>query len=147
VVGVALPALACLSLWIAWLWRETGDPLIFVHAKAAWHEVTLGSILAGTDRFPVRDLAPLGFAMVVLALAGRRLPVAWLCFTALCLLPPLALGILGMPRYTSVCFPVFVATGILLASAPVALRVATLATFAVALLLFAERVFLVRYMP
>jgi hypothetical protein len=147
VVGVALPAIACVASWMAWLWTTTGDPLIFVHAKAAWHEVTLGSILAGTDPAPIRDLAPLGLAAIVLALAWRRLPVAWLAFVALCLLPSLGLGILGMPRYTSVCFPVFVAIGTLLASAPLVIRLAALTTFAVALLLFAERVFLGGHMP
>jgi hypothetical protein len=144
---LALPAAACVALWMAWLWATAGDPLAFVHAKSAWHEVTLLSILEGRDPVPLRDLAPLGFAVVVLAATWRRLPAAWLGFAALCLLPSLALGILGMPRYTSVCFPVFAAFGTLLARWPLPLRVAALGTSAVLLLLFAERVFLLESMP
>jgi hypothetical protein len=118
-----------------------------VHAKAAWHEVTLASILSGTDPFPTRDLASFFFAAGVLVVAGRRLPPAWSFFAALCLLPPLALGILGMPRYTSVCFPIFAATGAILARCPVAVRVLVLAAFAVVLVLFAARILALELMP
>jgi hypothetical protein len=83
----------------------------------------------------------------VLVLAGWRLPLAWLFFTALCLLPSLGLGILGMPRYTSVCFPLFAATGAFLARRGPLFRCAVLASFALVLLVFANRIFILRNMP
>jgi len=147
ILAVAAPAVAAVAAWMAWLWTQTGDPLIFIHAKAAWHEITVASLLAGADPFPRRDLAPFAFAALVLALTWRRLPVAWLALAGLTLLPSLAFGILGMPRYTSACFPVFVAAGILLARLPVTLRVATLVCFAAALLALADNVFLLRFVP
>ena len=123
---VVLPAAIGVALWMAWLWSQTGDALAFVHAKAAWREVTLASLLAGADTVPKADLAPLALAAVVLALAWRRLPVEWLLFAALALLPSLGLGILGMPRYAAACFPVSVAAGIVLARLPRSGRVAAL---------------------
>jgi hypothetical protein len=146
-VRVALPAALAVGLWVGWLWLTTGDPLRFVHAKAAWHEVTLASLLAGADALPMRDLSAFVFAAVVLALTWRRLPVAWLVFAGLALLPSLALGILGMPRYTSICFPVFAATGTLLARCPVAVRIAVLGASGAALFLFADRIFRLELMP
>jgi len=144
---VALPAGICMALWMGWLWMQTGDPLVFVHAKSAWRETTLATILGGRDPIPRLDGAPFVFVAVVLALAGWRLPAAWLLFTALCVLPSLGLGILGMPRYTSVCFPLFSATGTILARRGPLLRVAVLAFFALLLLLFANRIYLLRNMP
>ena len=140
----APPAVAA---WLAFLRLRAGDPLAFVHAKAAWHEVTLASLLAGTDRLPKLDLAPFALAVVVLALAWRRLPAGWLVLAALSLLPSLGLGILGMPRYASSCFPVFVAGGMALARLPRAAVAALLAAFAFALVSFGMRVLLAEHMP
>lgn len=144
---VVLPAAAAVAAWLAWLYAETGDALVFLHAKDAWHEVTLASLLAGTDRVPKLDVAPVAFAVVVLALSWRRLPAAWLLFVALALLPSLALGMLGMPRYTAACFPLFVAAGIVLARLPGAVCVAALTGSAGALLFLAQRIFLSEHMP
>jgi hypothetical protein len=146
-LAVALPAGICVAIWMGWLWTQTGDPLMFVHAKSAWRETTFATILGGRDPIPRIDGAPLVFVAVVLAFAGWRLPPAWLLFTALCVLPSLGLGILGMPRYTSVCFPLFSATGTLLARRGPLFRCAVLGFFAVVLLLFANRIFLLRNMP
>ena len=125
---VVLPAALCVAAWLAWLWWHTGDPLVFAHAKSAWHEVTLGSLIDGTDRLPKIDLAPLAFAVVVLG--ARVAPPAarnGSCIAALALLPSLGLGLLGMPRYTAACFPLFVAAGIVLARLPRPAQVAALA--------------------
>lgn len=146
-LAVVLPAALCVAGWIAWLWSYTGDPLVFAHAKAAWREVTLTSLLGGTDRVPKIDLAAFAFAAGVLALAWRRLPVEWLLYAALALLPSLALGLLGMPRYTAACFPLFVAAGIVLARLPRAARVAALAASAAALAFLARRILLLEHMP
>lgn len=144
---LALPAVAVVAAWVAWLWVRTGDALVFLHAKAAWHEVSLASLLEGKDRLPKIDLAPAGVALVVLLLAGRRLPLGWLVLVALALLPSLGLGILGMPRYVAACFPVFVACGIVLARLPLAVRVAVLASSALGLVALGRRVLLGVHMP
>lgn len=144
---VVVPAGLAVALWVAWLRWSTGDALVFVHAKAAWHEVTLASLLSGADSVPKLDLAPLALAVVLLALAWRRLPGAWLLLAALTLLPSLGLGILGMPRYTSACFPVLVAAGIVLARLPRGARVAALACSAAGLLYVAQRIVAMGQMP
>ena len=144
---VVLPAAIGVVLWMAWLWSQTGDALAFVHAKAAWREVTLASLLAGTDPVPKADLAPLALAALLLALAWRRLPGEWLVFAALALLPSLGLGILGMPRYAAACFPVSVAAGIVLARLPQSSRVVALGCAALALFLVAQRIFVAEQMP
>ena len=57
-------------------------------------------------------LAAVGLAAVVIE--RRRLPPAWLVFTALYLLVPLATGMVGLGRYTNECFPPFIALGAIL---------------------------------
>jgi hypothetical protein len=144
---IALPAALAVALWMAWLWLQTGDPLIFVHAKAGWREVSLASLVAGVDPLPKLDLAPVAFAALVLALAWRRLPGAWMLFVALMLLPSFGLGVLGMPRYTAACFPLFVAAGIVLARLPRGARVALLGCSALALVYVARRIVSGEQMP
>ena len=144
---IAAPAAACVVAWLAFLWLQTGDPLVFLHAKAAWHEVTLASLAAGADPLPKIDLAPLALAAGVLALAWRRLPRGWLVLAALSLLPSLGLGMLGMPRYVAACFPVFVACGVVLARLPRGGPAAVLGAFALGLLAFAVRVLRAEHMP
>ena len=145
--SVVVPAAACVVAWLAFLWLRAGDPLAFVHAKAAWHEVTLASLLSGADRLPKLDVAPLVLAVLVIGLAWRRLPAGWLVLAALTLLPSLGLGILGMPRYTAACFVVFVAGGMALARLPRGAAVAILAAFAFGLLSFGVRVLRSEHMP
>lgn len=145
--GVVLPAALAVAAWLAYLWVHAGDPLAFVSAKAAWHEVTLGSLLAGADPVPKLDLAPLALAALVLGLAWRRLPAGWLVLAALALLPSLGLGVLGMPRYVSSCFPVFVACGMALARMPRVVAGSLLLVSALGLLLFGARVLLGAQMP
>jgi hypothetical protein len=144
---MVVPAALAVTAWLAFLWVRAGDPLAFVHAKTAWHEVTLASLLAGTDRLPKLDLAPLALAVVVLVLAWHRLPAGWLVLAALSLLPSLGLGILGMPRYASSCFPVFVAGGMALARLPRAAAAVVLALFAFTLVCFGMRVLIAEHMP
>jgi len=145
--GVVVPAAACVAAWLAFLWLRAGDPLAFVHAKAAWHEVTLVSLLSGADSLPKLDAAPLVLAVLVIGLAWRRLPAGWLVLAALTLLPSLGLGILGMPRYTAACFVVFVAGGMALARLPRGAVAAILAAFAFGLLSLGVRVLRSEHMP
>ncbi|MFM8409664.1 MAG: hypothetical protein ACKOCT_05240 [Alphaproteobacteria bacterium] len=144
---VALPAAAAVLAWMAFLGWTTGDPLAFVHAKAAWAETTIGGVLAGRDTLPKLDLGVFAVAAATLLAAARRLPASWLGFAALWILPSLFLGILGMPRYVSACFPVFAAVGLLLAGAPRAIDGALLATGASGLAFLAWRIASGRMIP
>jgi hypothetical protein len=144
---VAAPAAAGVGAWMLWLWWRTGDALVFVHAKDVWHEVTAAAMLAGRDAVPKIDLAALVFALAVIASAWRRLPLEWLLFAALALLPSLAFGIQGMPRYSANCFPLSVAAGILLARLPAAARYTALAVMAAGLLWFARQILLGGQLP
>lgn len=146
-VRVVAPAALAVAAWLAFLWWRTGDPLMFATAKTAWHEVTLAALLAGAERLPKLDLVPLAFAAGVLALAWRRVPGDWRLYAALALLPSLGLGLLGMPRYTAACFPLFFAAGVLLARLPRPLQVASLVASAAGLVFLARRILLTEHMP
>jgi hypothetical protein len=121
---VAGPALVALGVWLLVLRHWTGDALIFLHAKAAWVEITL------LDLVLLRQPKPTAFAHAILAIlaiaalvvARRRLPLPWLLFGALYLLPSTVLGVVGLGRYSNECFPVFVAAGLILAEVPGRLR-------------------------
>ncbi len=146
-VRLALPAALAVAAWMTFLARTTGDPLVFVHAKAAWAETTLGGVLAGRDVFPKLDLGVFASACAVLLATARRLPASWLAFAALWIVPSLFLGILGMPRYVSICFPVFAAAGLLLGRVPRAASGALLGIGAAGLAFLAWRIASGRMMP
>jgi len=146
-VRVALPAALAVGGWMALLARTTGDPLAFVHAKAAWAETTLGGVIAGRNVLPKLDLAAFALAAGCLLACARRLPPSWLAFAVLWIVPSLFLGILGMPRYVSSCFPVFAAAGLLLARAPRAIDGGMLATGGAGLAFLAWRIASGRMMP
>ncbi|HEX6310121.1 MAG TPA: hypothetical protein VF152_00675, partial [Acidimicrobiia bacterium] len=145
---VAGPAVAAVGVWCALCWHWTGDPVVFFTAKSSWGEVTLANLL-----FPVADYGALvHFALAVVALAAvvverRRLPVAWIALAALYLVPPLALGVIGLGRYTNECFPPFVAFGNLLARIPPGLRAFLLVASATVLVACATAVIRYDYVP
>ncbi|HZR82373.1 MAG TPA: hypothetical protein VFD92_14870 [Candidatus Binatia bacterium] len=147
VARVAGPAFAALAGWMAVLWWWTGDPLMFVHAKSAWQESTLAAVLAGGVAVPKVDVTALALALAVLVATWRILPRSWLVLAALWLGPPLFLGMLGLPRYVSSCFPVFAAAGILLARVRPALAGGVLVTSCAGLVLLAARIATGRMMP
>ena len=47
----------------------------------------------------------------MLVLQRKRLPLSWLVFGALYLIPSLQLGMVGVGRYANECFPPFVGAG------------------------------------
>ena len=47
----------------------------------------------------------------MLVVQRKRLPVSWLVFGALYLIPSLQLGMVGVGRYANECFPPFVGVG------------------------------------
>ena len=127
---LVLPAAAVVLLWMGLLWIQTGDPLAFLTAKANWHEVTLGSLIAGRDRAPKLDVLSVFPPLLALAVGWNRLPGSWRVLVALWLVPPLFLGLVGVPRYVASCFPVFAAFGIALGARPLWQRAGVIAVFA-----------------
>jgi len=145
---VAGPAVVGVAVWCALCWHWTDDPVVFFTAKSSWGEVTLGNLL-----FPTADYGALvHFGLGVVAIAAvvverRRLPAPWLVLTALYLLPPLALGVIGLGRYTNECFAPFVAFGNLLARLPMQLRGLLLAASAAGLVGCATAVIRYDFVP
>lgn len=123
----ALTALAIFGLlafmWM--LWRKCGDPLAFAHIQPAWGREN-GNMFGSIGRFvadPFLIAEPwnaiwLGIGSIALGLCA----VFWLwrnglapvaLFTLACILLPWQSGsLMGMPRYLSVCVPIFLALGI-----------------------------------
>jgi hypothetical protein len=143
---LALPC-AGVAAWIAALWSWTGDPLVFLRAKSAWAEVTALSVLSGRHALPTVDTASGAFAVLSIAVAWRRIPAAWIVLAVLWLLPPLVLGILGLPRYVATCFPVFVAVGYISQRVRPVLVGSALAVFAAGLAVLTARIGSGRMMP
>jgi MYXO-CTERM domain-containing protein len=116
VLVVCAPSVLAVALWCIACARWTGDPLVFLSSKEGWPEVTIKAFLSAPWRydyvFPHVFLALA--ALGALFLVRRRLPLAWMVFTVLYLLPSLALGMVGLGRYANETFPPFVATGQLL---------------------------------
>jgi hypothetical protein len=122
IVRVAGPALVTISVWIVYNALHTGDPFRFVSAKAAWHEVDLLGFVERPTPNAVLHLAVAVLALVVVFLSRRRFPRAWTWYTALYLLPSLALGIVGLARYATETFSPYIATGVLIEKRPQAIR-------------------------
>ncbi len=111
VAVVCLPAGILVVVWCALCWHWTGDPFVFYTAKAAWPEVTIVELVQHWPRFAIPH-ALLGVAALVAVWIRRRdLPVAYSAFAVLYLVPPLALGMVGLGRYANECFPPFLAAG------------------------------------
>lgn len=139
------PAVLAVAGWCIWLWDRTGDPLIFYNAKSAWPEVSIVDLATEPWRY---DYAWPHFLLGVAAAVAvwvqrKRIPSAWQAWTALVLVPPLLVGIVGLGRYANECFPPFVAGGQILERWP---RWARRSVFAlsVACLCFAA-VMVIRY--
>ena len=147
-VEACAPSVVLLAAWAVWCRHVTGDALVFLHAKAAWEEVSLGQFLrhplAGNSTVHVF----LAAIAVVLVLAwAKRLPVAWHVLVAVMVLPSLALGMTGLGRYSAEAFPVFVAAAGLLTRLPRWTRPLYFVASAFGLLLFGAMVNRWRYVP
>jgi Gpi18-like mannosyltransferase len=114
------PSLVLLGWWVGMLWQWTGDPLIFITDKRAWAEVSLVDVitLRTMDPSAYTHIAVALGAVVLVWLVRRRIPRAWLVFMAVYLLPSTAMGVVGMGRSASECFPPFVAAALTLGSVP-----------------------------
>jgi hypothetical protein len=115
---LAGPAFLAFAVWLGFLWHWTGDALVFVHAKQAWDEITVVEVVRQHMKWPLPHLV-LGVAAIVAIGLGRKLvPWPWVLFGVLYLAPPLALGVVGLARYSAECFVPFVTAGSLLARWP-----------------------------
>jgi hypothetical protein len=130
-VRVAGPAATALSAWMLFNLASTGDALRFLHAKRAWHEVDLFSLLQRPVTNAAFHVAIAGLAIVIVVAARRVIPRSWSWFTVLYLVPSFVLGVVGMGRYATETFPPLVA-GVLLERHPRHTTIATLGVLAVA---------------
>jgi len=117
-IAVLGPSIALLVGWGWWLWHATGDPFVFVRAKGAWLETTVVQLVTSPIE---RRWAGLHLLVSVLlaapfVLRWRRYPRSWRTLVVLSLMPPLALGLVGLARYSICCFPLAIAAGDLAAS-------------------------------
>lgn len=108
---VCLPSAAVVGTWMAQLWVWTGDPLAFMTAKVGWHESTVLEILDHSDWNTRFHLGAALVAIAVVAWQWRKLEAGWLVLAGTYLVPSLALGIVGLGRYSNTVFPVFAAAG------------------------------------
>ena len=106
---VAGPSVVAVAAWCVYCWDRTGDPLVFLTTKSRWQEITFVGLFEGHVKWSVLPHVLLAIgALAVLVVQRKRLPVAWLVFGALYLIPSLQLGMVGVGRYANECFPPFV---------------------------------------
>lgn len=111
VLGLLAPSLLVLLLWSAYLMVISGNPLIWVHAKQAWGEVSLFNLHASEGMFPWIQCAFGIVALGLLLLGWSSQPWGWRLFGLLWIVPSFFIGMVGFPRYASACFPVFASLG------------------------------------
>jgi hypothetical protein len=135
---VAMPSIVAVVAWCVYCWDSTGDPLVFLATKSRWQEITFVGLFEGHVKWSVLPHVVLAVgALVVLVVQRKRLPLSWLVFGALYLLPSLQLGMVGVGRYANECFPPFVGVGQLLERWSVRVRALYFAASTVGLVLFA----------
>jgi hypothetical protein len=135
---VAAPSVVAVIAWCVYCYDRTGDALVFLTTKSRWEEVTLVGLFEGEVKWSVLPHVVLALGgLAVLVVQRRRLPVAWLVFGALYLIPPLQLGMVGVGRYANECFPLFVGAGQILERWSSRARYAYFAASTLGLVLFA----------
>jgi len=127
VLSVTVPSLLFLVGWCAWLYRVSGDPLVFIHAKAAWFEMTVVDFLRRPNLGSRIHMVLFAAAVAAVIWKRRNLPVSWQVLVVVSLAPSLLLGVVGLGRYAAECFPVAVAMAMVLIQSPGWLRVLYLA--------------------
>lgn len=135
---VAGPSVVAVVAWCVYCQDRTGDALVFLTTKSRWQEVTFVGLFEGHVKWSVLPHVLLAVgAIVVLVVQRKRLPLAWLVFGLLYLIPSLQLGMVGVGRYANECFPPFVGVGQLLERWSTRVRVLYFAASTVGLVLFA----------
>ena len=127
------------AAWCIYCWDRTGDPLVFLTTKSRWQEITfVGSVRGPREVVGAAPRACWRSARSwCWSCSASGLPVSWLVFGALYLIPSLQLGMVGVGRYANECFPPFVGVGQLLERWPRRTQYAVLAASTVGLVLFA----------
>jgi hypothetical protein len=137
-VMVAGPSVVAVVAWCVYCADRTGDPFVFLTTKSRWQEVTFVGLFEGHVKWSVLPHVVLALAaLVVLVLQRRRLPLSWLVFGVLYLVPSFQLGMVGVGRYANECFPPFVGAGQILERWSRRAQYAVLAASTVGLVLFA----------
>lgn len=112
VLCVVGPALLLVLAWCWYSYDRTGDALVFLTTKSRWQEITFVGLFEGHVKWSIVPHLVLATAAIVVVVVRRRtLPVSWLVFVGLYLVPSLQLGMVGVGRYANECFPPFVAAG------------------------------------
>ena len=127
------PSAIAIIGWVAICAWRTGNPLVFVTAKTAWHELTIIGFIGrlGDDiHFDSATIhITLGLiAAVALWVTWHHIPRSWRVLATIALIVPLATGLVGLGRYSNECFPLAIAGGITLTRAPRWARTTTLVT-------------------
>jgi hypothetical protein len=111
-VVVAAPSVVAVVAWCVYCADRTGDAFVFLTTKSRWQEITFVGLFEGHVKWSVLPHVVLAVgALVVLWVQRKRLPLSWLLFGALYLIPSLQLGMVGVGRYANECFPPFVGAG------------------------------------
>jgi len=121
--AAAMPV-AGLTLYSAYIWSLTGNPLAWVQTQAAWerHYVGYGELVMqrydwlshGLYAYIAQnpgDLLNLSGALFVIGASvpvARRLGLPYAIFILINILPPIASGFLSAGRFSSVLFPAFI---------------------------------------
>jgi hypothetical protein len=135
---VAGPAVVAVIAWCVYCYDRTGDAFVFLTTKSRWQEITFVGLFEGHVKWSVLPHVLLAIgALGVLVVQRKRLPVSWLVFGALYLIPSLQLGMVGVGRYANECFPPFVGIGQLLERWSSRIRALYFVASTVGLVLFA----------
>ena len=138
VLLVAGPSVVAVVAWCVYCADRTGDPFVFLTTKSRWQEITVVGLFEGHVKWSVLPHVVLALAaLAVLIVQRRRLPLSWLVFGVLYLVPSFQLGMVGVGRYANECFPPFVGAGQILERWSRRAQYAVLAASAVGLVLFA----------
>ena len=127
------PSAIAIVGWIVICARRTGNPLVFITAKTAWHELTAIGFIGRLGDDVHLDSATIHISLGVIAAIGlwaawHHLPHSWRALATIALAVPLATGLVGLGRYSNECFPLAIAGGIALTHAPRWARTTTLIT-------------------
>jgi hypothetical protein len=148
-VALVTPSIAVLVGWMTYLHWATGDPLVFWTAKAGWDEMTLVEFVADPLHQPLAVFHVVTFMVFVVPylLRFRTQPPAWGVIVLLTVVPPLALGVIGLARYSVLAFPMAFATADVLSRQRSWVRILALAAGAVALVALARLVVVRSWVP
>jgi hypothetical protein len=143
------PAAAVLLGWMVYLDVATGDAFVFWSSKAGWAELTLIEFVTDLEHQPLAMFHVGVFLVFVVpyVMRWRRQPAAWSTVVILGVLPALALGVIGLARYSVLAFPLAFAAADLLADRRRWIVVSTMSVSTAALVIFARLVIVESWIP